>query len=131
MCHFVFFELGQLFRRQLWKPVDDLARGKVGVVGNRGLLLSGHRVGNLPATFLNDASAHSVGKSYPSYEYGRGLWAIAIDNPLLADANNEDHLAIVTPGKGGVATSGANRRSGTSQVGQCPRGRQASAHAER
>ncbi|HYT33663.1 MAG TPA: FAD:protein FMN transferase [Ktedonobacteraceae bacterium] len=38
------------------------------------------------------------------------LWAIAIDNPLLADADNEDHLAIVTPGRGGVATSGANRR---------------------
>lgn len=38
------------------------------------------------------------------------LWAIAIDNPLLTDANNEDHLAIVTPGKGAVATSGANRR---------------------
>ncbi|EFH89964.1 FAD:protein FMN transferase [Ktedonobacter racemifer] len=37
-------------------------------------------------------------------------WAIAIDNPLLADAENEDYLAIVTPGKGGVATSGANRR---------------------
>jgi thiamine biosynthesis lipoprotein len=38
------------------------------------------------------------------------FWAIAIDNPLLADAENEDHLAIVTPGRGGVATSGANRR---------------------
>jgi thiamine biosynthesis lipoprotein len=38
------------------------------------------------------------------------LWAIAIDNPLLAAADNEDHLAIVTPGRGGVATSGANRR---------------------
>ena len=38
------------------------------------------------------------------------LWAIAIDNPLLADAENEDHLAIITPGRGGVATSGANRR---------------------
>jgi thiamine biosynthesis lipoprotein len=38
------------------------------------------------------------------------LWAIAIDNPLLPAADNEDHLAIVTPGKGGVATSGANRR---------------------
>ncbi len=37
-------------------------------------------------------------------------WAIAIDNPLLPDADNEDHLAIVTPGGGGVATSGANRR---------------------
>ena len=37
-------------------------------------------------------------------------WAIAIDNPLLADAENEDHLAIITPGLGGVATSGANRR---------------------
>lgn len=38
------------------------------------------------------------------------VWAIAIDNPLLADAENEDHLAIITPGRGGVATSGANRR---------------------
>jgi thiamine biosynthesis lipoprotein len=38
------------------------------------------------------------------------VWAVAIDNPLLADAANEDHLAIVTPGRGGVATSGANRR---------------------
>ncbi len=38
------------------------------------------------------------------------LWAIAIDNPLLNDAQNEDHLAIVTPCKGGIATSGANRR---------------------
>jgi multiple sugar transport system substrate-binding protein len=36
-------------------------------------------VSNLPATFLNDASDHSVGKSYPSYEFGRGLWAIPID----------------------------------------------------
>ena len=38
------------------------------------------------------------------------LWAIAIDNPLLSDADNEEHLAIVTPGRGGVASSGANRR---------------------
>jgi thiamine biosynthesis lipoprotein len=38
------------------------------------------------------------------------LWAIAIDNPLLPSADNEDHLAIVTPGRGGIATSGANRR---------------------
>lgn len=38
------------------------------------------------------------------------LWAIAIDNPLLAGADNEDHLAIATPGRGGIATSGANRR---------------------
>jgi len=37
------------------------------------------------------------------------FWAIAIDNPLLPTIA-EDHLAIITPGRGGVATSGANRR---------------------
>lgn len=38
------------------------------------------------------------------------LWAVAIDRPTVADEDNDDHLAIITPGEGGVATSGANRR---------------------
>jgi len=39
-----------------------------------------------------------------------GFWAVAVDNPLLPDAENEDHLAIITLGSGAIATSGATRR---------------------
>jgi multiple sugar transport system substrate-binding protein len=68
------------------RPMDDLVREFdllvidhpwVGSACTRGVLVD--LASNLPATFLNDASAHSVGRSYPSYECGRGLWAIAID----------------------------------------------------
>jgi FAD:protein FMN transferase len=38
------------------------------------------------------------------------LWAVGVDNPHLADANNTDYLAIVTPGQGAIATSGSTRR---------------------
>lgn len=37
------------------------------------------------------------------------LWAIAIDHPF-SPAMGEGQVAVVTPGRGGVATSGANRR---------------------
>jgi multiple sugar transport system substrate-binding protein len=68
------------------KPMDELVREFdllvidhpwVGSASAGGVLVN--LAGNLPAVFLNDTSAHSAGKSYPSYEYLGGLWAIPID----------------------------------------------------
>jgi FAD:protein FMN transferase len=39
-----------------------------------------------------------------------GFWAVAVDNPLLPDAENDEHVAIITLGSGAIATSGATRR---------------------
>lgn len=68
------------------KPMDELVREFdllvidhpwVGSAAAGGVLVD--LAGSLPAQFLRDTSAHSVGKSYPSYEYVGGLWAIPID----------------------------------------------------
>ncbi len=41
---------------------------------------------------------------------GGGFWAVAVDNPLQPDAENDEHIAVITLGAGAIATSGATRR---------------------
>jgi multiple sugar transport system substrate-binding protein len=81
------------------RPMDELVREFdllvidhpwVGAACAGGALVD--LAGNLPAAFLNDASAHSVGKSYPSYEYDGGLWAIAIDAAAPVSCSRPDLL---------------------------------------
>lgn len=81
------------------KPMDELAREFdllvidhpwVGSASAGGVLVN--LAGNLPAAFLNDTSAHSVGKSYPSYEYLGGLWAIPIDSAAPVSCFRPDLL---------------------------------------
>jgi multiple sugar transport system substrate-binding protein len=48
---------------------------------------------HLPADFLADQAAHSVGQSYTSYEYGDHLWALPIDAATPVSACRPDLLA--------------------------------------
>jgi len=82
------------------KPMDELVgefdllvidHPWVGSASASGALVN--LAGNLPAAFLNDASANSVGKSYPSYEYLGGLWAIPIDAAAPVSCFRPDLLA--------------------------------------
>jgi multiple sugar transport system substrate-binding protein len=48
----------------------------------------------LPAQFLADQAAHSVGASFPSYEYGGHLWALPIDAATPVSAWRPDLLQL-------------------------------------
>lgn len=47
---------------------------------------------HLPATFLEDQAAHSVGQSHKSYEYEGQQWALAIDAACPVSAYRKDLL---------------------------------------
>lgn len=82
------------------QPLEDLAprfdllvidHPFVGLAHARGLLLP--LDGRLPAEFLADQAANSVGASYESYVYGGHLWALPIDAATPVSAWRPDLLA--------------------------------------
>lgn len=81
------------------QPIEDLAAQYdllvidhpfAGVAARSGCLapLDAH----LPATFLAEQAAHSVGRSHESYQYGGRQWALAIDAAAQVSAYRPDLL---------------------------------------
>ena len=93
-------------RRSLWAfgegSIEELAEAYdllvadhpfIGFAAERGLLLPLDEL--LPAEYLRDQEANSVGPSYRSYSYGGHQWALAIDTSGQTSATRPDLLERV------------------------------------